>query len=143
VTSLREMRSRWPLGIGSTIVLVVLVLLFLPHIDRGKFQAEASSAVGNLRNIALAQGEFRTQQGCFATKLTQLPGLNWNPSNVYRGYTYALFSDTSDSSCANTYIVTATPNVTRRGYWYFSINETGIVRYEKTSPPRRDSPILQ
>jgi hypothetical protein len=142
--NLQTIRAKWPVGIGATIALIVLAHSLVPHIDRVRFPAEVSSAVGTLRNAALAQKEFRVQHGCFASKLSQLEGLTWNHSDDYRRYTYALFSTINDNGgCMNAYVVTATPTIPRKGFWYFSIDETEVVRYETSHAAGRNSPVLQ
>src|SRR5260370_36724580 len=65
-------RRKWLLWAGA----VVLVLLFLAldsNVDRFKLPARDSSAVGYLRKIVFEQNKFRSQHGCFASELGELP----------------------------------------------------------------------
>lgn len=132
---------KWTVGIGAAIALIVVLFMFVPIIDRRPFPATESSAIGRLRNIVMEQREFRSQHGCFASKLPQLPDVTSRDHD----YAYAELPEPADEQgCVTKYMITASPvSPHAKGLRYFSIDETETLRSEKTHPPGLSSPVLQ
>jgi hypothetical protein len=141
--NLEAVRAKWPVGIGATIALAALAYLFFSviNIDRRPIPAGESSAIGWLRNIVHEQDQFRAQHGCFASELSQLPGLSLRDHD----YSYVIVPGEKDAkNCITSYLVTASPISERvRGARYFSIDQVETLRSEKLHPTSLESPVLQ
>jgi len=74
------------ISIAAMISVALLLLLLSINIDRFGPSADQSAALARLRNIVLAQEKFRSEHGCFAGELSQLP----NVASQDRNYSYAI-----------------------------------------------------
>ena len=135
----------WLAWAGVSIVAMICVALVLfvlsMNVDRFAFPAHESAAVGSLRNIVFAQNEFRNTHGCFASKLEELPKVTSQDD----AYSYIVLPQTKDDKgCVAKYMVTASPALPgKTGHHYFSIDETGTIRYENMRPVDAQSRVLQ
>src|SRR5260370_80147 len=98
-------RRKWLLWAGA-VVLVLLLLALDSNVDRFKLPARESSAVGYLRKIVFEQNKFRSQHGCFASELGELPDV----TSRNHDYAYAVMPEAKDETGRVTkYSVTASP----------------------------------
>jgi hypothetical protein len=123
VRTLQAIREKWPVGIGATIALLVLFYILLPHVDRVRIPARESRAVGTLRNILLAQQKFRSQNGCFASKVSELSDYL---GSLDDDYTYVIVPQGKDTTgCVTRYLATASPvSHQAKETRYFSLDQT-------------------
>ncbi len=141
--SIRDVRSKWPVGIAGTVALAILIWLMTRPmgIEFSTLPARESSAVGRLRNIVREQREFRTVNGCFASGLAQLPDVTSRDHD----YAYVVLPQAKDEKgCVTAFIVTATPHSWEaKNGAYFSVDQEETLRYEKTHPADSNSQIIQ
>jgi hypothetical protein len=99
-----------------------------------------AQAVGRLRDIFYRQENFRAQHACFTQDTAQFAEI----TNRDYDYAYVMLPETTnDNSCVAKYAVTASPVVrNKKSRWYFFMDETGMVRFDKTQPATSASPIL-
>jgi len=142
VRTIQAIREKWPVGIAATIALLVLAYTLLPNVDQHRIPARESRAVGHLRNILLAQQEFRSEHGCYASELAELPDY---VASRDHDYTYAVQPQGKDEKgCVTKYIVTASPvSQQAKGARYFWLDQTETLRFETTHPAGASSPVLQ
>jgi hypothetical protein len=117
-------------------------LLFLPTLDRHRIGKYEAQAVGHILSVAEKQKEFKAaHNGSFADSFAQLPDVTLSGHT----YTYSLEVTARDErGRVAKYIATASPSEPgKTGTRYFSIDETGILRYETMRPVDPQSPVLR
>jgi len=97
--------------------------------------------VGYLRKIVFEQNKFRSQHGCFASELGELP----DGTSRDHDYAYAVMPEAKDEKgCVTKYSVTASPaSAETKGARYFSMDETETLRSETKHPASASSPVLK
>jgi hypothetical protein len=136
---------KWAVLIGVFLLLAVLFVIAGSPRDIFKTKVVAShevSAIVNLRLIAERQDAFRrTHNGSFADALPLLDGVR----PIDYGYAYSFQAIRRDERGSVTgYVVTASPTVPgQTGVRYFSMDETGFIRWEAGRPTDAQSPSLK
>lgn len=133
---------RVALFMAALLLLILVVGRLTLNIDRFGPSAHESEAVGSLRNIVVAQNEFRSMHGCFASDLRQLPRV----TSLDDAYSYVVLPRAKDDKgCVRKYIVTASPSLSwkTRGGHYFAMDEAESLHYETAAPADEHSPALE
>lgn len=110
-------------------VIGIIAAIIVPMASRAAREARATTAINALEAIHLAEGEFSSQNGRYGT-LRELA----DAGLIAEGYATTpvsgyLYYDSRPS--AEAYCVRAEPVRETRGAMYFSVNETGVVRYKQ------------
>ena len=139
--NLQALRAKWPLGIGAAIAFTGLLLILVHDLTFPMRYSPEAQAVGRLRDIFYRQVDFRTQHGCFAREVPQFAEIK----NHDHDYAYAMAPETTtEKDCILKYTITASPvSATVKGARYFSVDQEGIIRFEKARPTGPNSPILK
>jgi hypothetical protein len=139
----RILSREWLPWLDALVLVLVSMTIATLNLDgdRQRVSRREATTVGRLRDIVHEQGEFRSRHGCFAGDISQFADIT--ERDHY--YSFALLPETGGGAgCLTKYLVTASPiSPELKGSRYFAMDETEILRLERTHPSGRNSPVLQ
>lgn len=134
----RNFNPRWALLVVIPAAVALIAYSVFPR--GGRVRREESVAATRLLDIYDAQKAYAAMHdGGYADSLNKLELGPAEPD-----YVYSMAVSKDDQGRVNKYLVTADPRVPgKSGTRYFSVDQTGTVRYEFMRPPNQWSPKLQ
>ena len=144
-------------------IILIIAAIAIPNLLRSRIAANEASAVGSIRTINTAEVTYSsTYPDCGFTSLTNLGGSGGNATGAglidavlaggqKSGYSFAATASGGSGTCGastgvtpNTlYTVVGGPQSAQTGQRYFFSDQSGVIRYNTSSPATASDNPLQ